>query len=537
VTYKPPGNGFFPFQVEGISKAYLKLLESDGSINPLLAWDTGIGKSALALAIADLGFQDGEWDRVLLCAERNKLDADEWPKDLSESTDFGWCHYHGDKKKRTKLRDELPQVVLSTYETIKIDCAKKDKVLNQKGREVEKIVPGPFTESLIAQGSSVLIIYDEMTKLGNRKSGLYKHHECMISALRKAGVKVRILGLTATPIERGVENYFNIGRLIYPSAMPTVVSFERDYVATKDLWGNYSRFKNLNEDDHVDADVIPFADLMRPVLLRKRKTDPDVIDQFPRTMEEPPLYVHLGDRHQEFYETVKGEFEGCDEATERMLFTVMRQIAGHPCSVLLSEGKVAKVIADAVGEPGLRALGAAKCDRLVSRLEPIVKGQGAQVVVFSFFTSVIPFIQEALESVKPNPITVATYTGKMGNKARQESKAEWKAGNFEVLLSSDAGARGINLPEGQYALEYEMALTHSNRLQRLNRIHRIDSKHPAVTFQSFIALDTVEEGIANGVLRRNEWSDTLLDDDDPGENFITAKQRKKLLKIARRAAA
>lgn len=531
MSYKPPGSGFFPFQVEGISRSYLRLLEGT---SPLLAWDTGIGKSAIALAIADMGFQDQEWDLVILCAERNKLDADEWPKDLSESTDFSWVHYHGTPKKRAKLLDEKPQVLLSTYETIKIDCAKKVKVKNQKGHEVERYIPGPLTEWIIEHSQRVLIVYDEMTKLGNRKSGLYKHHDTMIDAIKKSGGYVRILGLTATPISRGPENYYNIGRLLCPQLVPTVVKFEERYVKAKDIYGNYSSFKNLDVDSRVDPDVTPLAEVMRPVLLRKHKTDADVIDQFPQTMEEPPIYVKLGDVHREFYDAVLEEYEGCDEMTEKVLFTVMRQIAGHPCSLLRSEGKIAKTIAEAVGEEGLRAMGSAKCDRLVARLLPIVKGQGAQVVVFSFFTSVIEFVQEALEEAG---ITVAAYTGKMGDKAKEESKLAWRAGHYEVLLSSDAGARGANLPEGQYAFEYEMALTHANRTQRLNRIHRIDSKHPSVTFQSFIAYDTVEEGVANGVLRRNEWSDKLLEPDDPGESFITAKQRRTLLKIGRRVAA
>lgn len=523
----------YDFQVEGVAKSYLKLIDSD-PVNPLLVWDTGIGKSHLAMMIAAMGFEDDAWDLVLLVCEQNKTDPGEWPGDLDAFTEFDWCLYYGAIKKREKLRGESHQVMLSTYETFRADIAKKMKVLNERKRMVERIVPGPLTEMILERKLRVLIVYDEMTKLGNRKSGLYKHHECMITTLKKAGLLVGIVGLTATPIERGVENYFNLGRLLYPAAMPTVVQFEQNYVAAKDFFGNYSRFKNLNEDDHTDPSVPTFSELMRPVLLRKRKTDPDVIDQFPQTNEEPPIYIRLGDRHQEFYETVKDVYSDCDEMMERQLFTVMRQIAGHPCSLLHSKGQIAQVIAGEVGEAGLRKLGSAKCDRLVQRLLPIVKGQGAQAVVFSFFTSVIPYIQEALEEAK---ITVAPYHGDMAHKAREESKAAWKKGRYEVLLSSDAGARGINLPEAMYVFEYEMALTRANQIQRLNRIHRIDSKHACVTFQSLIAYDTVEEGVAAGVMRRNDWMDKLLDDEDTGEHFITAKQRKELLKLGRRAAA
>jgi len=46
----------------------------------------------------------------------------------------------------------------------------------------------------------------------------------------------------------------------------------------------------------------------------------------------------------------------------------------------------------------------------------------------------------------------------------------------------------------------------------------------------------VEEGIINGVMRRNEWSDQLLDDDDPGESFVTAAQRRRVMSISRKRA-
>lgn len=499
----------------------------------LYVYDTGIGKSHIAMVTAAMLFEDHKIDLVVLCAERNKLDPDEWPKDLANHTRLSWVKYHGvPPVKREKLRDERPQVLLSTYETIKLDAAQKVKEPNQRGRMIERLRPFVLTE-WIAQFKSVLFVYDEITKLGNRKSDLHKAHEVMVNELRQRGVEVRISGLTATPVEKSPENLYNVGRILIPHAMPTVANLERDYVAAKDIFGNYSKWKNLTPEE-CEPGVTPFRDLFKSILLRKRKTDPDVIDQFPQTVEEPPLYVKPNDRHGDFYNTVRETFTTGDEFEDRALITVLRQIAGHPMSLTLSQGKVATSIVEAVGEDGLRSIGASKVPRLIEYLQPIVKGQGAQVVLFSFFTSVIHFVQKDLEEAG---YTVAPFHGGMSVKDRAESKAAWKNGDYEILFSSDAGAKGINLPEGQYGLEYEYALTRANQVQRLNRIHRIDSKHPSVTFRSMILMHTVEEGLANSNLRRNEWGDKVLDDEDAGENFITAKERRRLLAIGRKAVA
>lgn len=505
--------GLYEFQAEGVARAYLRR-------DNLAVWDTGIGKSHLAMATAALLFEDDEIDHCLVICEKNKID--EWLDDFKKFTKLEGTLYYGTVAKRKKLRDSLPQVVISTYETSRNDAV---SLVQVEGRRSKKMEPGPLLEALA--GSRVLVVYDEMTKLGNRGSQNHKAHDFMVQHLRGNGA-CRVMGLTATPIERSPENLYNLGRILMPNYL-TVAQFERDYIRSKDIFGNAVKFKNLDADE-AEPGTTPFKDFFRPVILRKRKTDPDVVDEFPKTSEEI-TYVDLSKRHMDFYHTVLDTFDDGSEQTDRLLFGLMRQIAGHPAALIQSEGQMARQIVETVGEEGLRSLGSEKLSRLVEYLIPIVHGQGAQVVVFTFFgPSIIPLMKEALEAVD---IRCALNHGKLSDRDRAEDMAAFKAGEKDVFLTSDAGARGINLPQALYVVEYEMSLTHANRTQRVNRIHRIDSEHPSVTFQSFIARDTVEEGIAQLVLKRNKWSDQLLEDDDVGEGFVSAEERRKLLRLAR----
>lgn len=695
--------GLFDFQAIGVAYCYERL-------SNLVVFDTGIGKSHIAMATSAMLFEDGLIDHVMVVCEKNKIK--EWLADYGKFTSLSAALYYGTIAKRAGVLANPPQVMISTYETSGRDAA---RLVSVPKRKTKRLDPHILIDGLA--GKRVLVVYDEMTKLGNRGSNIHKAHELLVSTLRQ-GSGCRVMGLTATPIERSPENFYNLGRILCPDSVGTVASFERDHVKAHDIFGNPSAFKNLSDSD-CEPEVTPFTEKIRPVMLRKRKTDPDVIDQFPKTTEEI-TYVPLADRQQEFYEAVKEVFEGSDDLTQMLLFTTLRQIAAHPLSLLYSRGQIAREIVGQVGEEGLRALGSAKTDRLVEYLVPLVMGQGAQVVVFTFFgPSVIPLLKEAIEA---KGMRVACNHGGMSDRDREQQKADFKAGNREVFLTSDAGARGINLPEALYCCveastpvltadlrwvpagslregdsilagdeyptaggragarkwrrgsvvrnqiesrecvrvtlsngdsmevtpdhlmyvetrkgirewrradevrigwtcpryldvwetedsfeggwvsglfdgegwcapvgekgqalgvaqkpglvmnaiehpritsveqigrrdvavmetttktffadgyfhhncEYEMALTHANRTQRLNRIHRIDSVHPAVTFQTFIAPDTVEDGIARSVLKRNEWSDILLDDDDPGDNFFSAKERKRLLSIARK---
>jgi superfamily II DNA/RNA helicase len=161
----------------------------------------------------------------------------------------------------------------------------------------------------------------------------------------------------------------------------------------------------------------------------------------------------------------------------------------------------------------------------------VVHGQGAKAVVFTFFgPSTIPLLAAALRRRK---FRVYATHGAMDLDEMAAERNRFKADPQPcVLLSSDAGARGINLPQATYVVEYESALTYAMRTQRINRVHRIDSGGESVTCMTFFAHETVEEAIAKTMIDRNTQQDILLDDAQ-AEDFITAAERREMLRIAR----
>jgi superfamily II DNA/RNA helicase len=172
-----------------------------------------------------------------------------------------------------------------------------------------------------------------------------------------------------------------------------------------------------------------------------------------------------------------------------------------------------------------RNTSSAKMEALLGYLDVVVKGQGSKAVVFTFFG------QSVLRDIQAN-LTKSGYKvyinhGGMSISQQQESRTSFKSDpQPAIFLTSDAGSRGINLPEATYVIEYESALTFANRTQRLDRIHRIDSKAPSVTCMTMFLNDTVEDIIAENMIQRNDQTDILLGDNDAGENHISAAERK-----------
>lgn len=183
-VYESKFGKLFDFQEIGCALAYL--LMEDRSAGALAAWDTGTGKTHLAMALAGLFNEDSMIDLVLLVAEKGKVG--EWEEDFRSSTSLTARLHHGSTRMKKIASEGLPQVLISTYETIKADTCAFVKIPGKRGTSQQD---GPLMDVL--RGKRVLVVYDEVAKLRNRSSANYKAHFRLLNQLRAAAI-TRILG-------------------------------------------------------------------------------------------------------------------------------------------------------------------------------------------------------------------------------------------------------------------------------------------------------------------------------------------------------
>lgn len=500
VLYWSP-KGLYPFQADDIARALV--MRDEGRSYGMFQWDTGLGKSHAALALSAFMIEDNKADVILLVCERVKLK--EWLADFEEFTKLEARIHHGTSRKNKMAKLGMPQVIISTYETFKTDLARF--AIKQGGRG-KYVVGNWLMDQMVSSGLRPMVVFDESDKLSNRSSGNYKSWDFILKTFRKHHAEVPVYMLTATPIRKDWENAFNQLRLLAPDAMPLVKDFEKYFVRTRNIYGNaiYHDFR-MGE----------FADLCKPLLFVKSKEDPDVRDQFP-AMTEESMWVDLEGLQKDLYKLVYDMENAGDMMT-------LRQICAHPGALVHSaqygESKVAKMLVDELGPDYLRQIPSAKTDRLVEYLRPVVNGQGAKAVVFSFFgPSVLPLLREALEG---KHVKCWMHNEEDGIEAFKASKEPG------VLLCSDAAARGINLPQASYLVEYDVPSTYGLRTQRLNRISRIGQGGPTATVRTMLARESVEVGLMWSMLKGNHQTDTLLGKGEDGTQYMTAAMRKKLL--------
>ena len=213
------------------------------------------------------------------------------------------------------------------------------------------------------------------------------------------------------------------------------------------------------------------------------------------------------------------------------LRVLLRQLAGDPWAVLeaarAGSSPLAVMVAEEMGSE-LEACSSAKAEELAALADSVIAWDG-KLMAFTFYgQTVLPALERRLAGR-----TVFTYHGGLSGAERERRKAAFKAHpGGAVLLSSDAGARGINVREAAVVAEYEAARTPALRTQRRGRADRLGRTEP-LTFITFVMESTIERSASiPQLLARMDDMDYMLGDDE-AEDYTTAADRREMFAQAR----
>ena len=118
----------------------------------------------------------------------------------------------------------------------------------------------------------------------------------------------------------------------------------------------------------------------------------------------------------------------------------------------------------------------------------ISAGSGEQVVVFTEYADTADWLRDRFVSAG---FTAQTYSGRDSHVIRDETRAQFAAGKFEVLISTDAGNEGIDLQSAHVLVNWDIPWSLVRLEQRMGRIHRIGQGRD-VRLYNIVATDTRE---------------------------------------------
>jgi SNF2 family DNA or RNA helicase len=502
-------NGLLPFQLQGFN--FLRRPEIKGG---LALWSTGTGKTALETALIKQHVEiDKEYNFVLVVVKsNNKVDTQ---RKLFSLGGIDAIVIDGVPDKRAEIYNLIwnvlkmgePVVAITNYE---------------KFREDE----GEFKN--LVDGQNVLAFFDEMpTKLRNRETQVY---ESVCNVLYKPGPKAkrskpnwdrlrpnkfRSYQLTATPIENEPADQLNCIRLQDPDVFPTITSWEKKFVATRN-------FLSKKPETYKDLDEMGL--MLEFMTHQVDKNDPDIAEMFPDVIEEP-IYIDWSAKDRAAYDKLQSIAMDLDKAAKDggdgkrlnafQLIGVLQMLCDAPSMVQKSadnrvefEDLLNSYSEDELDDLGsnivtgseaalmlLEDLKTPLTDEHSEKLKKLrelltEKHPDEKALVFTTFSSYIfPILEKALDEWG---VTYTTFRGT--DKQRQAAKDKFRNDpDIQIFLSSDAGSDSIDLPEASVVIHFDLPWKWSTLVQRQNRAHRVNSKHKLVRYYTLLMANSVED--------------------------------------------
>ncbi len=285
-------------------------------------------------------------------------------------------------------------------------------------------------------------------------------------AVKELKARVRI-ALTGTPVENRPLDLWSIFDFLNPGLLGSAQAFGR-FV------------KKLEKQGYG-----PLRELTRPYLLRRLKTDKDVIRDLPDKTEVTAfcgLTKQQAALYQKTVEDLTRALNGADGMKRRGLvlasLTRLKQICNHP-SQWLRDGAYQPDVS------GKFARLSALCEEIAARQE--------KVLVFTQFRELTEPLATHLEQVFGAPGLVLHGQTKVGDrKALVDSFQTGEAPFF--VLSLKAGGTGLNLTAASHVVHFDRWWNPAVEEQATDRAFRIGQKRN-VLVHKFVCRGTVEEKI------------------------------------------
>ncbi|MFE5483906.1 DEAD/DEAH box helicase [Streptomyces sp. NPDC056527] len=375
-------------------------------------------------------------------------------------------------------------------------------------REIEKFAPGTPVRRFhgparslegVADGEFVLTTYGTMRldteQLAGQPWGMVvadeaQHVKNPYSAtarqLRTIGAKARV-ALSGTPVENNLSELWAILDWTTPGLLGRLGTFR-------------SRYASAVEGGEDPAAAERLAALVRPFLLRRRKSDPGIAPELPPKTETDRA-VSLTKEQAGLYEAVVRETLAAIAEADGMerrglvvkLLTGLKQICNHPAQYLKEdrpriEGRSGKL-------------------ELLDELLDTILAEDASVLVFTQYVQMARLLERHLAA---RGVRTQFLHGGTPVAEREAMVARFQDGEVPVfLLSLKAAGTGLNLTRAGHVVHYDRWWNPAVEAQATDRAYRIGQTQP-VQVHRLIAEGTIEDRIADMLLRKRALADSVL---------------------------
>ncbi|WP_338905543.1 DEAD/DEAH box helicase [Streptomyces nigra] len=352
-----------------------------------------------------------------------------------------------------------------------------------------------------------MVVADEAQHVKNPYSATAK-------ALRTIPAPARV-ALTGTPVENNLSELWALLDWTTPGLLGPLKSFR----------ARHARAVENGEDEEA---VERLARLVRPFLLRRRKSDPGIVPELPpKTETDHP--VPLTREQAALYEAVVRESLIAIETAEGMarrglvlkLLTSLKQICDHP-ALYLKE--------DPSGPSGERlAFRSGKLALLDELLDTLLAEDGSALV----FTQYVGMGRLITSHLASRAVPVEMLHGGTPVPERERMVDRFQSGATPVLvLSLKAAGTGLNLTRAGHVVHFDRWWNPAVEEQATDRAYRIGQTQP-VQVHRLITEGTIEDRIAEMLASKRALADAILGTGESALTELTDRELTDLVSLRR----
>ncbi|MFC9680879.1 SNF2-related protein [Streptomyces sp. NPDC056948] len=465
------------YQLRGL--AWLELMTSLG-LGGCLADDMGLGKTVTLIA---LHLKRARSEPTLVVCPASLLGN--WQREITRfAPGVPVRRFHGPERSLAGLDGGF---VLTTYGTMR------------------------SAAPALAERAWGMVVADEAQHVKNPYSATAK-------ALRTIPSPARV-ALTGTPVENNLSELWALLDWTTPGLLGPLKSFR----------ARHARAVETGEDDQA---VERLARLVRPFLLRRKKSDPGIVPELPpKTETDHP--VPLTREQAALYEAVVRESMLAIETSDGMarrglvlkLLTSLKQICNHP-ALYLKEDQAPEHARPGGDRFATRSGKLALLDEL---LDTLLAEDGSALV----FTQYVGMARLITTHLATRAVPVDLLHGGTPIPERERMVDRFQAGSTPVLvLSLKAAGTGLNLTRAGHVVHFDRWWNPAVEEQATDRAYRIGQTQP-VQVHRLITEGTVEDRIAEMLQAKRALADAILGSGESALTELTDRELSDLVSLRR----
>ncbi len=484
-----------PYQVEAVKKMV-------SSKRILVAYEMGLGKTPMTIAaIEELRPQR----TLVLCLASLKY---QWQKEIAKFSDSDSIVIDGTPTQRIKqYKDALNyEYVIMNYEQVVNDW------------------------DIIKTLDFDAMVCDEATAIKGFRAKRAKR----VKELSKR-VDIRF-ALTGTPIENGrPEEIYSIMQFVEPKVLGRFDIFDKTFIV-RNHFGGVQRYRNLPT----------LHNTLMEHTVRKSQKDEDVKPYLPDAIYREPLIISLDSKGQKVYNHISrdlyelliearetfgssfnlaahyGQDFNPDDPANQLRGEVMSRISAlrmlcsgaavlkHSAELYSKELGKGSAYTFGLGEMVFEVTKSPKKEAAINYLKDHLDiDPSYKAVVFS---SYLVSVNDLVKDLTAAGYVAVGYTGEMNAKQKEEAKVNFQTNaNTRVLVSSDAGGYGVDLPQANLLLNYDQPWSSGLSVQRNGRINRTSSTWTTITIQDILVKDSIEQRQYDMLKQKGNVAGAILD--------------------------